>query len=227
MASVNQAQLHCVNQMGKTNFKPSTAWHGKGTAWARHATCESAFNGETHGCQQLLGCWILGNPSYKTLSGWTEALLYSGLATGIAHSLRRVYTCATALHIMNTSSVFELELMQTQKVAIARAISVLPSDLRVCIWFTSGSYTHSDTCESSLNTGCFKKSFTTLKAYWNLYRGHTQRFELSKCSKTHWVLPRIVIHNCFDLFFRFLLHGTVTVHRPGKRVSRYSRTSPR
>ena len=38
-------------------------------------------------------------------------------------------------------------------------------------------------------TGCFKKSFTTLKAYRNLYRGHTQRFELSKCSKTHRVLP--------------------------------------
>jgi hypothetical protein len=31
--------------------------------------------------------------------------------------------------------------------------------------------------------GCFKKSFNTLKAYRNLYRGHTQRFELSKCSK--------------------------------------------
>jgi len=28
-------------------------------------------------------------------------------------------------------------------------------------------------------TGCFKKSSTTLKAYRNLYRGHTQRFELS------------------------------------------------
>jgi hypothetical protein len=52
-------------------------------------------------------------------------------------------------------------------------------------------------------TGCFKKSFTTLKAYRNLYRGHTPRFELSKCSKTHRVLPRIVIRNCFDLFFRF------------------------
>jgi hypothetical protein len=55
------------------------------------------------------------------------------------------------------------------------------------------------------NTGCFKKSFTTLKVYRNLYRGHTQRFELSKCSKTYRVLPRIVIRNCFDLFFRFLL----------------------
>jgi hypothetical protein len=57
------------------------------------------------------------------------------------------------------------------------------------------------------NTGCFKKSFTTLKAYRNLYRGHTQGFELSKCSKTHRVLPRIVIRNCFDLFFLFLLYG--------------------
>jgi hypothetical protein len=33
----------------------------------------------------------------------------------------------------------------------------------------------------------------------------------------------------FDLFFRYLLYGTstVTVHRPGKRVFMYSRTSPR
>jgi hypothetical protein len=52
---------------------------------------------------------------------------------------------------------------------------------------------------------CFKKSFKTLKTYRNLYRGRTQRFELSKCSKTHRVLTRIVIRNCFDLFFRFLL----------------------
>jgi hypothetical protein len=51
------------------------------------------------------------------------------------------------------------------------------------------------------HTGCFKLSFTNLKAYRNLYRRHTQRFELSKCSKTHRVLPRIVIRNCFDLFF--------------------------
>jgi hypothetical protein len=54
-----------------------------------------------------------------------------------------------------------------------------------------------------INTVCYKKSFTTLKAYRNIYRGHTQRFELSKCSKTHRVLPTIVVRNCFDLFFRF------------------------
>jgi hypothetical protein len=39
------------------------------------------------------------------------------------------------------------------------------------------------------NTGCFKKSFKTLKAYKNLYRGHKQRFELSKYSKRHRDLP--------------------------------------
>jgi hypothetical protein len=31
----------------------------------------------------------------------------------------------------------------------------------------------------AINTGCFKKSFTTLKAYINLLRGHVQCFELS------------------------------------------------
>jgi hypothetical protein len=43
MASVNQAWPHCVNQMGKTHSKPLAARHGRGTAWARHAMCESAF----------------------------------------------------------------------------------------------------------------------------------------------------------------------------------------
>jgi hypothetical protein len=42
---------------------------------------------------------------------------------------------------------------------------------------------HSST-DYGKHTGCFRKSFTTLKAYRNLYRGHTQRYELSKCSKT-------------------------------------------
>jgi hypothetical protein len=30
--------------MGKTHSKPLAAWHGRGTAWARHAMCESAFS---------------------------------------------------------------------------------------------------------------------------------------------------------------------------------------
>jgi hypothetical protein len=36
---------HCVNQMGKTHSKLLAARHGRGTAWERHAMCESAFNG--------------------------------------------------------------------------------------------------------------------------------------------------------------------------------------
>jgi hypothetical protein len=43
MASVNQTRPHCVNQMEKTNSKPLAAWYGRGTAWARHAMCESAL----------------------------------------------------------------------------------------------------------------------------------------------------------------------------------------
>jgi hypothetical protein len=41
---VNQTQPHCVNQMGKTHSKPLAARHGRGTAWARHAMCESALS---------------------------------------------------------------------------------------------------------------------------------------------------------------------------------------
>ena len=43
MASVNQTRPHRVNQMGKTHSKSLAAGHGKGTAWERHAMCESAL----------------------------------------------------------------------------------------------------------------------------------------------------------------------------------------
>jgi hypothetical protein len=78
-------------------------------------------------------------------------------------------------------------------------------------------------------TGCFKKSFTNLKAYRNLYRGHTQRFELSKCAKHTEVYLGWLFATVSTSFFLWLLYGTstVTVHRPGKRVLKYSRTSPR
>ena len=44
MASVNQTRPHCVNQIGKTQSKPLVARYGRGTAWARHAMCESALS---------------------------------------------------------------------------------------------------------------------------------------------------------------------------------------
>jgi hypothetical protein len=43
MWSVNQTRPHCVNQTGKTHSKFLAARHGRGTAWARHAMCESAL----------------------------------------------------------------------------------------------------------------------------------------------------------------------------------------
>jgi hypothetical protein len=33
MACINQTRPHCVNQMGKTQYKPLTELHGRGTAW--------------------------------------------------------------------------------------------------------------------------------------------------------------------------------------------------
>ena len=36
MASVNQTQPHCVNQMGKTHSKPLAGGHCRETAWVRH-----------------------------------------------------------------------------------------------------------------------------------------------------------------------------------------------
>jgi len=42
MPNVNQTRPHCVNQMGKTYSKSLAARHGRGTAWARQAMCESA-----------------------------------------------------------------------------------------------------------------------------------------------------------------------------------------
>jgi hypothetical protein len=41
--SVNQTRPHCVNQLGKLHSKHLAARHGRGTAWARHAMCESTF----------------------------------------------------------------------------------------------------------------------------------------------------------------------------------------
>jgi hypothetical protein len=43
IANVNQTRPHSVNQMGKTHSKTLAARHGRETAWARHAMCESAL----------------------------------------------------------------------------------------------------------------------------------------------------------------------------------------
>jgi hypothetical protein len=64
MASVNQTRPHCVNQMGKTHSKSLAARHGRVTAWARRAMCESAFRfPEIRTCESTdeLGCVIVGD----------------------------------------------------------------------------------------------------------------------------------------------------------------------
>jgi hypothetical protein len=43
MVSVDETRPYCTYQMGKTHSKPLTARHGRGTACARHAVCESVF----------------------------------------------------------------------------------------------------------------------------------------------------------------------------------------
>jgi hypothetical protein len=43
VACVNQTRPHCVNQMGKTQYKALAERHGRGTAWERHGMCESAL----------------------------------------------------------------------------------------------------------------------------------------------------------------------------------------
>ena len=57
MESVNQTKPHCVNQMGKTHSKPLAARHGRGTAWARHAMCESTFTWRIWRGNMTCGTW--------------------------------------------------------------------------------------------------------------------------------------------------------------------------
>jgi hypothetical protein len=66
---------------------------------------------------------------------------------------------------------------------------------------------------------CFKESFTTLKAYINLFRGLVQYFETSWYNKTHLILHGIVSFNVtstgnsgcfrksFAMVFQMLLCG--------------------
>jgi hypothetical protein len=45
------------------------------------------------------------------------------------------------------------------------------------------------------STGCFKKSFTILKAYIHLFRGHVQLLELSQRGEMYIILIGIVMVN--------------------------------
>jgi len=50
--------------MGKTHSKPLAARHGRGTAWARHAMCESALNHHQSVLFDWNGIRMLLRPSF-------------------------------------------------------------------------------------------------------------------------------------------------------------------
>jgi hypothetical protein len=88
MWSVNQTRPHCVNQMGKTHSKTLAARHGRGTEWARHAMCESAFKtavflrpevcvakpNSDWPCRAGVG---IGRSTASSAFSWTGYLLYN------------------------------------------------------------------------------------------------------------------------------------------------------
>jgi hypothetical protein len=83
--SVNQTRPHCVSQMGKTHSKPLAARHGRGTAWARYAMCESAFTGP---------CIVI----------------YFYSRTNDMHQfLKFILFCSSTLHVSDGSSVHHQE----------------------------------------------------------------------------------------------------------------------
>ena len=84
MASMNLTWLHCINQMGKTHSKPLAARHGRGTAWARRAMCESAFiisllhvSMPTHYPQGALTQYLLHKHVHAVLVVFLEKISHS------------------------------------------------------------------------------------------------------------------------------------------------------
>jgi hypothetical protein len=80
---MNQTRPHCANQMGKTHSKPLAARHGKGTAWARHAMCESAFTvpitvserSKLFVCSRSLAKTAGSNPAGRKEICWKSCML--------------------------------------------------------------------------------------------------------------------------------------------------------
>ena len=83
MASVNQTRPRCVNQMGKTHSEPLAAQHGRGTAWAQHAMCESAFTASSSFSRHV---------PQQSESALIRA---KDLVTGASHTCRKEYAIVT------------------------------------------------------------------------------------------------------------------------------------
>ena len=91
IANVNQTRPHCVNQMEKTHSKPLAARRGRETAWARHATCESA--------------WTL--PRYWPLI-WTKSAARTGKGNEQLHIFHVVhFQCSYANYVKFDTILFQ------------------------------------------------------------------------------------------------------------------------
>jgi len=155
-------------------------WLWSRNRWIRHAQYSESF------CNKTSDSLKVCHPRYVR-SITQSCSVYISIYT------YRAETCSCILHILYYSSrsvhnwKLTLAILWTQNAS--RHLDRFLSNSFIYIYIYIYIHTH-------IYTRCFKKSFTTLKAYRNFYRGHTQRFELSKYSKTHRVLPRIVMVQC-------------------------------
>ena len=93
-----------VNKMGKTHSKPLAAGHGRGTAWARHAMCESALKVPP----------VLRNPSQNSHKSRTALVkLTATFAFGICKRKKNTEIC---------QSVYEFSSKICYKTVIYRAV---------------------------------------------------------------------------------------------------------
>jgi hypothetical protein len=93
---MNQTRPHCVNQMGKTHSKPVAARHGRATAWARHAMCESASRRSTN---------ITNTTLYAQR---IDPYLISYLFMGLRYPLPRSQKFASTLYLSQINPVLTL-----------------------------------------------------------------------------------------------------------------------
>ena len=78
MASVNQTRPHCVNQMGRTHYKPLAAGNGRGMAWSRHGNGMLCVNRPLiyDGGSSTFGCDLSSKAEliYKSLTDFQQSM---------------------------------------------------------------------------------------------------------------------------------------------------------
>jgi hypothetical protein len=87
---MNQTRPHVVNQMGKTHSKPLAARHGRGTAWERHAMCESALRRRSAAARLLELPVRIPPGTWMSFSCECYVLSCRDISVGLDHSSRGV-----------------------------------------------------------------------------------------------------------------------------------------